>query len=128
MVTNRHGDSFVHVLLFECAQCRWPVPSAVTSEARNIEDVDARVLDLHCSNCGWSGALEGARARRHWVDEWNAAGETWLPNIGRVVDRISPQTGLPMIVHNIGRGPKLEDVLFNWKITGHYRYFGPASQ
>ena len=26
------------------------------------------------------------------------------------------------IVHNIGAGPKLEDVLFNWKITGHFRY------
>lgn len=26
------------------------------------------------------------------------------------------------IVHNIGAGPKLEDVLLNWKITGHYRY------
>lgn len=23
-------------------------------------------------------------------------------------------------------GPKMEDVLFAWKITGHYRYFGPA--
>jgi hypothetical protein len=29
------------------------------------------------------------------------------------------------MVHNIGEGPKMEDVLFNWKITGHYRYFGP---
>ncbi|MBN1764670.1 MAG: DUF1287 domain-containing protein [Sedimentisphaerales bacterium] len=27
-----------------------------------------------------------------------------------------------LLVHNIGAGPKLEDVLFNWKITGHYRY------
>ena len=26
------------------------------------------------------------------------------------------------VVHNIGAGPKLEDVLFNWEITGHYRY------
>ena len=26
------------------------------------------------------------------------------------------------IVHNIGRGPQREDVLFNWKIIGHYRY------
>jgi hypothetical protein len=25
-----------------------------------------------------------------------------------------------MLVHNIGQGPKMEDVLFNWKITGHY--------
>jgi uncharacterized protein len=30
-----------------------------------------------------------------------------------------------LIVHNIGAGPQMEDVLFNWKITGHYRYFGP---
>lgn len=29
------------------------------------------------------------------------------------------------IVHNIGAGPKMEDVLFNWKITGHYRFNGP---
>jgi len=32
-----------------------------------------------------------------------------------------------VIVHNIGAGPKMEDVLFGWKITGHYRYFGPDS-
>lgn len=30
-----------------------------------------------------------------------------------------------LIVHNIGAGPQMEDVLFNWKITGHYRYLGP---
>lgn len=47
-------------------------------------------------------------------------------HIGMVVDRKALFTRRPMIVHNIGEGPKLEDVLFNWKITGHYRYFGPA--
>jgi uncharacterized protein YijF (DUF1287 family) len=31
-----------------------------------------------------------------------------------------------LIFHNIGRGPQMEDVLFNWRITGHYRYFGPS--
>ena len=30
-----------------------------------------------------------------------------------------------MVVHNIGRGPQTEDVLFSWKIIGHYRYYGP---
>ena len=50
-----------------------------------------------------------------------------VPHIGIVVDRRSPQTGRYMLVHNIGQGPKMEDVLFNWKITGHYRYFGPSS-
>jgi hypothetical protein len=32
-----------------------------------------------------------------------------------------------MLVHNIGQGPKMEDVLFDWKIIGHYRYFGPGA-
>lgn len=56
---------------------------------------------------------------------WDLGGN--VPHIGIVVDRRSPQTGRYMLVHNIGQGPKMEDVLFNWKITGHYRYFGPSS-
>jgi uncharacterized protein YijF (DUF1287 family) len=32
------------------------------------------------------------------------------------------------IVHNIGSGPKMEDVLFAWKVTGHYRYAGPKPE
>jgi len=27
-----------------------------------------------------------------------------------------------LIVHNIGKGPQLEDILFKMYITGHYRY------
>ena len=56
---------------------------------------------------------------------WDLGGN--VPHIGIVVDRRSAQTGRYMLVHNIGQGPKMEDVLFNWKITGHYRYFGPSS-
>lgn len=47
-----------------------------------------------------------------------------LTHIGMVVDRKAVFTRRYMIVHNIGAGPKMEDVLFDWKITGHYRYFG----
>jgi hypothetical protein len=54
---------------------------------------------------------------------WDLGGN--VPHIGIVIDRKSPQTGRYLIVHNIGRGPRMEDVLFNWRITGHYRYFGP---
>jgi uncharacterized protein YijF (DUF1287 family) len=49
-----------------------------------------------------------------------------VPHIGVVVDRKSAGSGRYMIIHNIGNGPQMEDVLFNWKITGHYRYFGPV--
>ncbi len=55
---------------------------------------------------------------------WDLGGK--IDHIGIVVDRKSPQTGRYMVVHNIGQGPKMEDVLFSWKITGHYRYFGPT--
>ena len=54
---------------------------------------------------------------------WDLGGN--VPHIGIVVDQKSPASGRYMIVHNIGQGPRMEDVLFNWKITGHYRYFGP---
>ncbi|MES9990448.1 MAG: DUF1287 domain-containing protein [Candidatus Thiodiazotropha sp.] len=45
-----------------------------------------------------------------------------LPHIGIVTDRFSQETGSPLIVHNIGAGPRLEDMLFAYPITGHYRY------
>jgi hypothetical protein len=32
------------------------------------------------------------------------------------------KNGRPLIVHNIGAGPKLEDVLFGYEIIGHYQY------
>ncbi len=50
-----------------------------------------------------------------------------IPHIGIVVDEKAGWSDRYMAVHNIGAGPKMEDVLFAWKITGHYRYFGPAS-
>ena len=45
-----------------------------------------------------------------------------LPHIGLVTNRRSPDGKRPLIVHNIGRGPELEDMLFDYPITGHYRY------
>ena len=48
-----------------------------------------------------------------------------VPHIGIVVDEKSAEGVRHLIVHNIGQGPRREDVLFAWKITGHYRYYGP---
>lgn len=45
-----------------------------------------------------------------------------LPHIGIVTDQYSAVGKVPMIVHNIGQGPKLENMLFSYDITGHYRY------
>jgi uncharacterized protein len=56
---------------------------------------------------------------------WDLGGG--VPHIGIVVDHKSAQSSRYWVVHNIGQGPKMEDVLFDWKITGHYRYCGPKS-
>ncbi|MET0105481.1 MAG: DUF1287 domain-containing protein [Sedimenticola sp.] len=45
-----------------------------------------------------------------------------LPHIGIVTDEADSETGEPLVVHNIGSGPQLENMLFSYRITGHYRY------
>jgi uncharacterized protein YijF (DUF1287 family) len=55
---------------------------------------------------------------------WDLGGG--VPHIGIVVDQ-QHVPGRYMVEHNIGQGPKIEDVLFAWKITGHYRYYGPPT-
>jgi uncharacterized protein YijF (DUF1287 family) len=45
-----------------------------------------------------------------------------LPHIGLVAERRSGDGKRPLIIHNIGRGPQLEDMLFAYRITGHYRF------
>lgn len=45
-----------------------------------------------------------------------------MPHIGIVTHKVSKDKTRPLIVHNIGKGPKLNDILFTMKITGHYRY------
>jgi len=47
-----------------------------------------------------------------------------LPHIGIVIDLRSGDGGKPLIVHNIGSGPVMADILFDYPITGHYRYYG----
>jgi len=45
-----------------------------------------------------------------------------LPHIGIVVHQRSTDGQRPLIVHNIGAGPKVEDRLLDFPITGHYRF------
>lgn len=56
---------------------------------------------------------------------------TWLlpgnlPHIGIIAGGRSRDGLRPLVVHNIGRGPQIEDMLFDFEITGHYRFGGPG--
>lgn len=46
-----------------------------------------------------------------------------LPHIGIVSMNNNSDGTRPLIIHNIGWGTQEEDVLFKWKMIGHYRYF-----
>ena len=50
------------------------------------------------------------------------------PHIGLVTERRSNDGKRPLVMHNIGLGPQIEDMLFELTITGHYRYQGPAAR
>lgn len=46
-----------------------------------------------------------------------------LPHIGIVSDKFDQISKNPLIIHNLGNGVEIEDFLFSFPITGHYRYF-----
>jgi uncharacterized protein YijF (DUF1287 family) len=51
---------------------------------------------------------------------WSLPGD--LSHIGIVSNRKTDDRKRPLIVHNIGGGPEIEDMLFEYPITGHFRY------
>ena len=46
-----------------------------------------------------------------------------MDHIGIVTNILSDSADRYLIVHNIGAGTRVEDVLFDWTIKGHYRFF-----
>jgi uncharacterized protein YijF (DUF1287 family) len=52
---------------------------------------------------------------------WDLGGG--VDHLGMVVNVWYKPSQRYLIVHNIGGGTRMEDVVFAWKITGHYRYF-----
>lgn len=56
------------------------------------------------------------------VVSWSLPGN--LPHIGIVTERMNDSGSRPMIVHNIGWGTRVNDMLFEYDITGHYRIDG----
>jgi uncharacterized protein YijF (DUF1287 family) len=53
---------------------------------------------------------------------WDLDGKG-MTHIGIVSNVYNKSTKTYSIIHNIGGGAAREDRLFEWKITGHYRYF-----
>lgn len=67
-------------------------------------------------------SLDGRDYRPGDVVAWALA--DGRPHIGIVTERRSADGARPLVLHNIGRGPQIEDMLFELTITGHFRYRG----
>jgi len=69
---------------------------------------------------GWTLApgQDAERYRPGDIVTWDLGGG--LTHIGIISDR-QAGSGVPLVLHNIGRGTQEEDILFSFKITGHYR-------
>lgn len=66
--------------------------------------------------------LDGRDYKPGDVVAWDLGGG--VPHMGIVVADMASDGGRYLVVHNIGDGPQMEDVLFSWEIIGHYRYSG----
>ena len=104
---------------------RYPTKFGLKSTDTNIDHRRVPNLRVFFERKGKSLPItdEAADYRPGDIVTWDLnASQT---HIGIVVDQPSATPGRYMIMHNIGQGPKIEDVLFAWKITGHFRYTGP---
>lgn len=87
----------------------------------NIDHRRVPNLQTWFARQGWSLPV-GDRVENYRAGDlvtWMLPGN--LPHIGIVSDRKAAPRGAPLIIHNIGRGTREEDILFAYPITGHYR-------
>jgi uncharacterized protein YijF (DUF1287 family) len=101
---------------------KWGLKSTDT----NIDHRRVPNLDTFFRRHGTSLPLTGGPAEFHPGDIVVWMLPVGLPHIGIVSDRMSP-AGRPLVIHNIASGVKMDDVLFAFTITGHYRYLPSAA-
>jgi uncharacterized protein YijF (DUF1287 family) len=99
---------------------RYPAIWGLRTPDRNIDHRRVPNLQRYFERHGTSLPVSSTAADYRAGDlvTWRLPGN--LPHIGFVSDRRAGAR--PLIVHNVGAGVQIEDVLFAWPITGHYRY------
>ncbi len=65
---------------------------------------------------------DGSNYKPGDIITWDLNGKG-LTHTGIVSNMWNQSKNRYLIIHNIGSGAQLEDRLFEWEITGHYRYF-----
>ena len=97
----------------------YPQQWGLKSPDANIDHRRVPNLMTYFKRQGWELPVTNAGGDYHPGDvvTWTLGGGT--THIGVVSD--SPGQSAPRVIHNIGQGTQEEDVLFAFKIIGHYR-------
>jgi len=109
-----HEDMRAH---FERYPKRW----GLRAPDANIDHRRVPNLQVWFDRQGWALPVTDRKDdyRPGDIVTWTLPGN--LDHIGIVSDRRTTFTRTPLILHNIGRGSREDDILFAYPITGHYR-------
>jgi uncharacterized protein YijF (DUF1287 family) len=101
----------------------YPTKWGLKSPDANIDHRRVPNLQTYFGRKGKSEAITDKSDDFHPGDivTWDLGGG--VDHVGIVTNVWYKPTQRYLIVHNIGGGTRMEDGLFSWKVTGHYRYF-----
>ncbi|MEJ2201366.1 MAG: DUF1287 domain-containing protein [Desulfuromonadaceae bacterium] len=90
---------------------------------KNIDHRRVPNLQTFFKRNGWSLPLSRQVSKFQTGDLVTCIVPPNLPHIMIVSDRRN-NDNVPLVIHNIGKGTQEEDLLFKYKLTGHYRIKG----
>lgn len=101
---------------------KYPNKWGMKTTDRNIDHRRVPNLATYFTRHGEKLSITNSPADYKYGDivTWDLGGG--VTHIGIVVDKKSDDGKRNLIVHNIGGGQVIADCLFQYKITGHYRY------
>jgi len=102
----------------------YPAKWGLTHTDTNIDHRRVPNLQTYFTRKGKSVPIssDGNTYRPGDVVTWDLDGKG-MTHIGLISNDWNEAAKRYLIVHNIGGGLQEEDRLFDWKVTGHYRYF-----
>ena len=121
----RHAGTDLQVLVHEDMKAnfaRYPKNWGLRRTDTNIDHRRVPNLATFFTRRGGKLAVtrKGADYKPGDIVTWRLS--SGVPHIGLVSDVRARGTDRYMVVHNIGSGARMEDVLFAYELTGHYRW------
>jgi uncharacterized protein YijF (DUF1287 family) len=107
----------------------YPRAWALRAPDANIDHRRVLNLETYLRRRGFAlrGSFVPSDYRAGDIVTWRLPGN--LPHIGIVSDRKAADgSGRPLLIHNVGRGAREEDVLFAWTQAGHFRWQFPEGR